>query len=196
MLEDVAYGKDTQRVRAALVAAYVRGAQRNQETVDVDGSTACVTKKRYRDRWNGKLLTRIGNRYGRSLRVKAVFLARGSQKQWVRDVAAREIRRAVRSQCLTTLRLAGQWSGDPPTRGEGTPHCMRVMLAANLDVEHGFANGATGRLTRWHPDFAATGEKVKSVRANVPEVQARFYHEASYKSKKRYSPDANGLLRH
>ena len=187
VLEDVAYGKDTPRVREALVAAYVRGAQRSQKTVDFENGIACVTKRRYRDRWNGKMLTRIGHRYGRSLRVKAVFLARGSQKQWVREAAARDIRRTVRSQCLTTLRLAGQWSGDPPTRGEGTPHCMRVMLVANLDVEHGFANGATGRLTRWYPEFAATGEKVKSVRANVPEVQARFYHEASYNSKKRYS---------
>ena len=73
---------------------------------------------------------------------------------------------------------------------------MRVMLVANLDVEHGFANGATGRLTRWYPEFAATGEKAKSVRANVPEVQARFYHEASYNSKTRYFLAANGLGRH
>ena len=49
VLEDVAYGNDTQRVREALVAAYVRGAQRNQETVGFVSSTACVTKRRYRD---------------------------------------------------------------------------------------------------------------------------------------------------
>ena len=63
---------------------------------------------------------------------------------------------------------------------------MRVMLVANIDVEHGHANGATGRLVRWSPELSATGEHVKQVRANVPEVQARFYHEASYQSKKRY----------
>ena len=40
VLEDVAYGTDTPRVREALVAAYVRGAQRNQETVGFDSSTA------------------------------------------------------------------------------------------------------------------------------------------------------------
>ena len=45
VLEDVAYGKDTPRVREALVAAYVRGAQRSQKTVDFEHSTACVTKK-------------------------------------------------------------------------------------------------------------------------------------------------------
>ena len=118
VLEDVAHGQATPRVREALIAAYVRGAQQNQETVGFEHSTACVATRRYRDRWNGKVLTRIGKRYGRALRVKAVFLARGSQKQWVRDVAAREIRRTVRSQCLPTLRLAGQWLQDPPARPE------------------------------------------------------------------------------
>ena len=118
VLEDVACGKATPRVREALVAAYVRGANSTQETVGFENSTACMAKRRYRDRWNGKVLTRIGKRYGRALRVKAVFLARGSQKQWVRDVAAREIRRTVRSQCLTTLRLAGQWLGDPTVHRE------------------------------------------------------------------------------
>ena len=186
VLEDVAHGKATLRVREALVAAYVRGAMKNQETVEFEHSTACVTKRRYRDRWNGKVLTRIGKRYGRSLRVKAVFLARGAQKQWVRDTAAREIRRTVRSQCLKTLRLAGQWLGDPPIRGEKRPHCMRVMLVANIDVEHGHANGATGRLVRWSPENSISGVPVKSVRANAPEVQAWFYHETSYQSSKRY----------
>ena len=118
--------------------------------------------------------------------MKAVFLARGSQKQWARDVVAREIWRTVRSQCLTTSRLAGQWKDDPLRRGETRPHCMRVMLVANIDVEHGHANGATGRLVHWSPEFSATNERVKKVSANVPEVQARFYHEASYQSNKRY----------
>ena len=104
----------------------------------------------------------------------------------MRDAAAREIRRAVRSQCLTTLRLAGQWLGDPPKRSEKRPHCVRVMLVANIDVGHGHANGATGRLVRWSPELNALGKHIKHVRANVPEVQARFYHEASYQSKKRY----------
>ena len=71
-------------------------------------------------------------------------------------------------------------------RGDKRPHCMRVMLVANTDVEHGHANGATGRLVRWFPEVSAIGQKVKHVRTNVPEVQARFYHEASYHSNKRY----------
>ena len=72
----------------------------------------------------------------------------------------------------------------PPVRREKVPHCTRVMLVANLDVEHGHANGATGRLVRWSPELSSTGERVKHVRANVPEVQARFYHETSYQSNK------------
>ena len=67
VLEDVAHGKPTPRVREALVAAYARGAQQNQETVGFESSTACVAKRRYRDRWTGKVLTRIGKRYGRPL---------------------------------------------------------------------------------------------------------------------------------
>ena len=79
-------------------------------------------------------------------------------------------------------------------RPEKIPRCMRVMLVANIDVEHGFANGSTGRLVRWSPEVSPTERRVKRVRANVPEVQARFYHEASYQSKKRYfSPQVDVL---
>ena len=109
---------------------------------------------------------------------------RGSQNQWVRDEADREIRRTVRSQCLSVLRLAGQWQEDPPLINEARPHCMRVMLVANLDVPNVFASGASGRLVSWSPDNGADGEPLKTVRANVPEVQARFYHEESYNSNK------------
>jgi hypothetical protein len=61
---------------------------------------------------------------------------------------------------------------------------MRVMLVANVDVPHGFANGATGRLGHWGPESANFGQRPKPVRANVPGVQARFYVEASMQSKK------------
>ena len=67
VLEDVAYGKATPRVRDALVAAYARGANNTQETVGFAHITVCVAKRRYRDRWDGKVLTRIGKRYGRAL---------------------------------------------------------------------------------------------------------------------------------
>ena len=92
MLEDVAHGQASRRVRRALIGAYVRGAFKNQDTVKFDNSTACVFTRRIRDRWNGQVLKRIGKRYKRSLRIKAVFLARGSQSRWIRDNAARDIR--------------------------------------------------------------------------------------------------------
>jgi hypothetical protein len=185
-LEDVAHGRDTPLVREALVQAYVRGAKRSQNTVDFEGSTACVTKRRYRDRWNGRVLSRISTRYKRMLRVKAVFLNRGSKDQWVRDSAAKEIRRCVRSQCLSTLRLAGQWLEDPPVPGEDRPHCMRAMLVANEDVQNAFANGATGRIVSWSPEFSTEDKPAKRALANHPDIQATFYHEDSYQSSKRH----------
>ena len=41
-----------------------------------DNSTACGSTRGFRDRWDGQVLNRIGKRYGRSLRVKAVSLWR------------------------------------------------------------------------------------------------------------------------
>ena len=58
---------------------------------------------------------------------------------------------------------------------------MRAMLVANTDVGQGFANGATGCLTHWGPEAEGEGaEAGRSVRANVPGVMARFYHEDSF----------------
>ena len=67
VLEDVAHGQASRRVRRALIGAYVRGAFKNQDTVKFDNSIACVSTRRVRDRWNGQVLKRIGKRYGRSL---------------------------------------------------------------------------------------------------------------------------------
>ena len=49
---------------------------------------------------------------------------------------------------------------------------------------NGFANGATGRVVHWGPDYAKKGLPVKPVLANVPGVQLRFFHEASVTSNK------------
>ena len=133
-LDDIAFGKATREVREFLVEAYVRGAKLTQDKVLFEGSTACFTKRRYRDRWNKRVLERIRNRCKRSLRVKAVFVARGTESAFVRESAAAAIRRSVRSQALTTLRLAGQWPEDPPLGDVTRPHCMRAMLVANMDV--------------------------------------------------------------
>ena len=79
VLEDVAHGKATSRVRKALVRAFLHGAGRNQTTVKFENGTACVITRMVRDRWNTHVLKRIAKRYGRSLRVKAAFLARGAK---------------------------------------------------------------------------------------------------------------------
>ena len=54
------------------------------------------------------------------------------------------------------------------------------MLVANLDVPNGFANGASGCLVSCSPENDADGQPLKTVRANLQEVQARFFDEESY----------------
>ena len=132
-----------------------------QRKVPFEGSTACFTKRRYRDGWNRKVLERSAVVHKRALNVKAVFAAHGTKSQWIGDTAAAQIRRTVRSQCLVHLRLAGQWLDDPPVNGAQRPHCMRAMLVANIDVPNGFANGALGRLVHWspEPEFASIRKK-------------------------------------
>ena len=56
---------------------------------------------------------------------------------------------------------------------------MRVMLVSNIEVEHGHANGATGRLVRWDPDQLFGAQRLRTVCANIPDLQVRFYHEAA-----------------
>jgi len=183
-LEDIAAGTVSDKVRQYLVDSYVRGARMTQDNVEFEGSTACFTKRRYRDRWNKRVLARIGEKYKRSLRVKAVFVARGARNAFVRDAAAEAIRRTVRSQSLVSLRLAGQWLEDPPLGRETRPHCMRAMLVANVDVPNRFANGACGRVVHWGPDTTSGTSRQKSVLANVPGLQARFFHESSMQENK------------
>ena len=152
------------------------------------GPTACVTKRRSRDRWNTAVVKRSAQTHKRAMNVKAVLIAKGTQNQFVRQSAAAEIRRAVRAQATTTLRLAGQWLGDAPVRGTPRPHCMRMMLVANMDVGHGFANGTLGRGTHWGPEALAPTRRAnaRSVLSNVPDVQVRFYKETSFHNDKTY----------
>ena len=147
VLETIAHGRVTPAVRRFFCTAYVRGAGITPDSVPFEGHTAVAAKRRYRDRWNAAVLKRSAKLHGRAQKVKAVFLARGTQDQYARDEAAADIRRSVRSQCLTTLPLAGQWLDDPPLPRAQRPHSMRGMLVANDSVEHGFANGTLGRLT-------------------------------------------------
>ena len=184
-LEDIASNRATPAVRQFFVDSFVRGALCAAKTAGFEDSTACFTKRRYRDLWNKGVLQRVATKHGRSLRVKAVFAARGTEKQWIREGAAAEIRRTVRSQSCVSLRLAGQWFDDAPASPATKPHWMRAMLVANVDVANGFADGAAGRIVHWGPDRASEGLRSKcAVLANVPGVQLRFLHEASSESGK------------
>ena len=53
------------------------------------------------------------------------------------------------------------------------------MLVANMGVPNGFANGAMGRVVHWGPEVTEASLRCKTVLANVPGVQVRFFHEAS-----------------
>ncbi len=185
-MEDLAYGRVTPLVKDFLISSYVRGACKNQGNVGFEESTACFTKRRYRDRWNKHVQERNGRRHGRALRIKAVFAPRGTESQWIREEAANAIRRTVRSQCLMNLRLAGQWLEDAPLPGATRPHCMRAMLVANVDVPNGFANGACARVVYWGPEPQEASDKRRAVLANTPGVMARFYHEAAWTSQKKH----------
>ena len=120
-LERIARGDAGAAVRRFFVEAYARGAGVTAATVPFEGHTAVTAKRRYRDRWNAEVLKRSGKTHRRSQKIKAVFLARGTQDQYIRDEAAADIRRCVRSQAPTTLPLAGQWLAGPPrARGAST----------------------------------------------------------------------------
>ena len=123
----------------------------------------------------------------RSLKVKAAFAPRGVHSQWIRESATADIRRAVRSQSLTQLHLAGQWLEDPPLRRAAKPYCMRAMLVANVDVANGFANGSMGRATCWGPEGGEVlkrQRKTRTVSAKTPGVVVRFYKEEAMSTEK------------
>jgi hypothetical protein len=187
VLENVAFGKDTALVRRFLIEAYVRGAKVTPTTSPFEGATACVTKRRYRNAWNKTVLERSAKVHKRSLKVKAVFLVRGTKNQRVQDSAATVIKRTVRSQALVNLRLAGQWREDPPAASaslSSQPHCMRAMLVSNVNVAAGFANGTIGRVVHWSPAELRPQQMRRPVFANEPDVQVRFYKEESLTSGK------------
>ena len=91
-LERIAHGDAGAAVRQFFVNAYVRGAGVTAATVPFEDHTDVTSKRRYRDRWNAEVLKRSGKTHGRSQKVKAVFIARGTQDQYIRDQAATDIR--------------------------------------------------------------------------------------------------------
>ena len=74
ILDDISYGRDTERVRQFFVQAYLRAALDSRQTADkaeLEESVAVLTKRRYRDNWNRAVLKRIASKHGHSLKVRA-----------------------------------------------------------------------------------------------------------------------------
>ena len=73
---------------------------------------------------------------------------------------------------------------------------MRAMLVANFDVPHAFANGSLGRVVHWGPEVVEDGRprRQRTLLANVPGVQVRFYKESAFQSnKKHFLPEVDFL---
>ena len=106
VLDDVAHGRASARVREFLVEAYVRGAAKelaSARRVPLDGPTAVFSKRAYRNRWNRQVLKRITASGARSLKVKANFKPKGSRAGWYRSATnIAKITRRVRSCLLYT----------------------------------------------------------------------------------------------
>ena len=84
VLMDVAMGRPTDRVRQFIIRAYVKGMKScdgTAEKCDFEGSTSVFTKRRYRNRWNRIMVTRIAKDANHNLKIKARVRARGSRGQ-------------------------------------------------------------------------------------------------------------------
>ena len=177
VLHDISYGLATERVRNFFVSAYVRGAMDTAENVEFEGSTAVFTKRKFRNKWNNKVTSRIAQAHNHTLTIRGRCLhsrADNGSERYVSDRRLQVLRSEVRTQSPFVLHLAGDWSTDPvdATRPH---HRMRVMLTANLDVERRFANGTQGRISSWEPRRAA--DRRKGIQSTELGLQARFLRE-------------------
>ena len=80
VLNDVSWGTATEDVRSFVVESYIRGARSNcAEQTPFEGSTGVFTKRRYRDRFNRKMVKRVGEECGHQLKIKARVRAKGAR---------------------------------------------------------------------------------------------------------------------
>ena len=79
VLTDISLGRATEAVRAFLVDAYVRGYQiGTAENVPFEGSTAVFTRRRYRDKWNRKVVRRVSKKHNHStVEVQKIIKRKG-----------------------------------------------------------------------------------------------------------------------
>ena len=143
-------GRASDRVREFIIRAYVKGmddsCEGTAENCDFEGSTSVFTKRRFRNRWNRTMVTRISKEANHNLRIKARVRARGSRGQnWYSETRSQFVKKKARTQSLWMLHIAGDFHESlererpKPTK----PVLMRVMLVSNLDVKQRFANGTS-----------------------------------------------------
>ena len=179
ILTDISNGIVSEQVREFVVKKYTEGALVSAANVDFEGSTTVVSKRRFRDKWNRAVVRRLSKVSQRSLRVKALLKPTYSDKKvlaFYSDKKAKSLQKKARSVALWNLQLAGHWNKDTPPDG-GPKHLMRCMLVSNVDVRQRFANGTQGRLYHWYPRDV---QKRKHLRANHPDLLARFVKESAY----------------
>ncbi len=181
VLDDMGHGRASLRVKRFLIDAYVRAALEKTQTatrVPLEGYTSIFTKRRHRDRWNRAVVNRIIRDGKRKLKVKGIVVNRhAATNRCFRTATAELIRRKARTLSLWNLTLAGDWHPDYETRVfRSSPHEMRVMLLANIDVDQRFANGTQGRAIFWEPGNLSGRAPL---RATHGEVSVRFAKESS-----------------
>ena len=194
VLSDIADGVPSGRVRETLVRAYAAGGSSDNiaSHVGFEGSTSIFTKRRYRDAWNRKVVSRLAKEKNHSLKVKGQCRCRFSQgQQWFSERKLKLLRRQVRTQALWNLHLAGDWhpqSENMPIARQ--PHLMRVMMVSNMHVKRRFANGAQGRLLWWDPE--RTSRRRTALLASHPDLIARFAKEEALR-KPNMIPDVDHI---
>ena len=180
VLNDISWGRATDRVAQFIVEAYVRGARYGcAERAEFEGSTSIFTKRRFRDKWNRIVVRRAAKVCNHTLKIKGRVRARGARgQQWFNERRTQLARKKSRTQALWNLHLAGDWHAQYESGSHSQrPHMMRCMLVSNLAVDQRFANGTQGRIMYWHP--AEVMQKRKALPASHPELMARFVKEAS-----------------
>ena len=174
LLDDIAMCRATGAVRAFCIDAYGRGACVTAKNSDFEGSTSIFSKRKYRDLWNRFIVRRLARDCGHTLKVHGKCKARFARDcKWHPERHFQRIKSRNKPKALWTLQMAGDWAYDQTSRAK---HLMRVMLLANVDVAHGFANGKLGRLMSWQPGSFPRGRKCF---VHYPNLAARFVKESS-----------------
>ena len=103
VLNDIAWCRESEKVRKFIVQAYVRGAAGTAERAELEGSTAVFPKRRFRDRYNRIIVRRLGLTRNHTLKIKARVRARGARGQeWFSERRVSMARKKSRTQMSWT----------------------------------------------------------------------------------------------